>query len=138
MRIRSFFSVLAVVSVFSCKEPGLFTSYRDIGSFSSRVQGQNQALVHILDKYSSLPTNKEYKVKYANNNALPNEARQNALWYDKRKEVLSLEVDIPDGPSCSWKNVTKAVLEEAVKSSDGMRSLEYFAVPNQPTNTCLR
>jgi hypothetical protein len=138
MKTRSVVFVLAIGVVFSCKEPGLFSSYRDLGSFSSRVEGQNQALTYLLKNYNSLPTNGDYKLKYTNDNALPSEARANALWYNKNQETLGLEQDIPDGPSCYWKNVRKDILEQAVKSSDGMRAIDTLSVPNQPANTCLR
>ncbi len=138
MKTRSLTSILAVLAVFSCKEPNLFNSYRDIGSFDSRVEAQNHALAYILANYDSLPTNREYKVKYNNDNALPSEARQNALWYNKREETLKMEVDIPDGPSCTWKNVRKDILEKATKSSNGMIALDTLATPSQSANTCRR
>ncbi|MCK8496126.1 hypothetical protein M0L20_29940 [Spirosoma sp. RP8] len=139
MKIRSAISILAVVSIFSCKEPNLFNSYRDIGSFSTRIEGQNQAISHILGKYGSLSTNdKSYKVKYTRSNAPSSEHPQNALWYNKSQEVLGLEVSPPDGVSCSWKNVTKDILERAAKSSNAMLTIDSLAVPSQPTNTCLR
>jgi hypothetical protein len=139
MKTRSVISILAVVSVFSCKEPNLFNSYRDIGSFSSWVEGQNRALALILDKYGSLSTNnKPYKVKYTNNNAPSSEARVNALWYNKSQQILALEISPPDGAACHWKNVTRDILERATKSSNGMLTIDSLAVPGQPTNYCLR
>jgi hypothetical protein len=138
MKTRSVISLLVVVSVFSCKEPGIFSSYRDLGSFSSRVEGQNQALAYFLKNYDSLPKNKSYKIKYTRENSPSSEHPQNALWYNKSQEVLSLEVSPPDGAACSWSSVRKDVLEKAVKLSDGMRAIDTLSVPNQPANTCLR
>ncbi|GAB3753688.1 hypothetical protein [Spirosoma pomorum] len=137
MKYRSFSLLLVFVSAFSCNEPGILSRYRDLGSFSSRVEGQNKALAYFLKNYDSLPRNAPYRIKYAKNNPLPSEHPENALWYNKSEEILSLEVSPPDGPACYWKSVRKDVLEEAVKSIDGLRTLDTLAMPGQPTNTCL-
>jgi hypothetical protein len=139
MKTRSVISILAVVSIFSCREPNLFSPYQDVGSFDSRVEGQNRALALILHKYPSLANNnRSYKVKYTRNNAPSSERAENALWYNKSQQTLALEISPPDGAACHWKNVTRAVLERATKSSNGMLTIDSLAVPGQPTNYCLR
>ncbi|GAB3752625.1 hypothetical protein [Spirosoma pomorum] len=138
MKTRSLISILAVVAVFSCKQPAVLIPYQELGSFNSRVDGQNYALADILNNYPLLSPNKIYKVRYANKNARPSEARENALWYDKRQHILSMEVSPPDGPACYWENVSKDILEQAVKSNNGMLTIDSLAKPYQPANTCLR
>lgn len=138
MKTRSGISILAIVSIFSCKEPAVLIPYQELGSFNSRVDGQNYALANILNNYLLLSPDKVYKVKYANKNARPSEASENALWYDKRQQILSLEVSPPDGPACYWENVSKDILEQAVKSSNGMTTIDSLAKPYQPANSCLR
>ncbi len=137
MKTRSIVSILAVVSVFSCKEPNLFNRYRDLGSFSSRVEGQNKALAYFLENYNSLPTSGSYRIKYAQDYSPSSGHPENALWYNKGQEILSLETSPPDGPACFWKNVKLDVLEKAVKSSDGLRAVDSLSLPGQPIKTCL-
>jgi hypothetical protein len=138
MRIRSIRYLLAVGAVFGCTASDLFSSYAELGSFSSRVEGQNQALAHLLKNYNSLSINRVYKVRYSNDNARPDEHRDAAIWFNKTQEKLQLEISIPDGPSCSWENVRKDILEQAVKSGNGMLTIDSLTKANQPTNTCLR
>ncbi len=138
MKATSIGYILALGAFLGCKEPNLFSPYRDVGSFSSRVEAQNQALAEIVKNYGSLPTNKDYKVKYTNANALPSEYRQSALWYNKTDQTLKLELSIPDGAACIWKKVSRDVLEQAIKSNDGMLIVDSLSTPNQPTKTCLR
>lgn len=138
MKISSIICLVTLGAILGCKELGLTDPYRDLGSFNSRVEAQNQAITHILEKYNSMPTDQYYKVKYDNKNAPPSEFRQNALWYNKRDETLKLELDVYSGPSCTWDKVTRDVLEQASKSNDSMLKIDSLTRPNQPTSRCLQ
>lgn len=133
---KLFLSAVALLT--GCESTGVDGGYHDLGVFSSRVQAQNIAIADILRNYGSLPTNGYYKVKYANNNALPNEHRENALWYSKGESTLRLEVDVNSGSVCSWQEVSRSVLEQAVKSTDSMNKIDSLAKPNQPYAQCLK
>ncbi|GAB3993971.1 hypothetical protein GCM10028807_30570 [Spirosoma daeguense] len=109
----------------------------DLGTFNSRAKTQKYAIGDILKNYGSLPSG-YYKLKYANEKALPTEHRENAIWYSESEEKLMIEVDINSGPDCTWEKVTRTVLEQAYKSSDSMLKVDSLSKPNQPTSQCLK
>jgi hypothetical protein len=119
-----------------CNLSAINGGYKDIGGYSSRSEGQKQAINNILKNYGSLPKNGHYKVKYANRNSPPTEERENAIWYSRSESELIFEADVSSGPMCRWKEVSKAVLEQASKSANSLAAVDSLSKPEQPFRQC--
>lgn len=111
--------------------------YKDLGTFDTKLDAQNQAVAFILNKYGSLPRQDHYKVRYSFRDARPNEFSRNALWYHKELAELALEVDIHSGSVCRWTDVNETILEQATKSTNSLTRIDSLATPNQPFSQCL-
>ncbi|GAB2594896.1 hypothetical protein [Spirosoma areae] len=141
MKIMKLFGKAAILLsslLVGCDIAAITGGYHDLGRFSSRIAAQNHAIATIFKKYGSLPNKGYYKVTYANANSLPTEHRENALWYNKSDSTLALEVDVNSGTVCNWQQVSRAVLERATKSVDGLSKIDSLAKPNQPFSQCFR
>lgn len=119
-----------------CDSGNISGRYHNIGVYGTKLNAQNGAIKHIIAKYSSLPDNGYYKVKYSVTNTLPTEARENAIWYDKGKAELVFEADVASGPMCTWREVSKTVLDQASKSASSLSKVDSLAKPNQPLSQC--
>jgi len=120
----------------SCDPNSINGGYHNVGTFNSRAEGQKQAISTILKNYNSLPSTGHYKVKYTNRNSPPTERGENAIWYSKSESELIFEVDIASGPMCRWKEVNKAILDQATKSANSLSKIDSLAKPNQPFSQC--
>jgi hypothetical protein len=136
LNLKNLISLLSLLSL-SCDPNSIGGGYHDIGTFNSRVEGQKQAINNILKNYGSLPSRGHYKVKYAYRNSPPTEQRENAIWYSKSESELIFEVDVASGPICRWKEVSRAILEQAIKSTNSLSKVDSLAKPNQPFRQCL-
>ncbi len=112
-------------------------TYKDLGTFDTKLEAQNRAVNFILSKYSSLPENEHYKVLYSFRDAKPGDYSRNALWYHKQLQQVGLEVDIHSGMICQWTEVNKRVLEQAIQSTNSLTKIDSLAKPNQPRSQCL-
>ncbi len=112
------------------------SGYHDIGKFSTKNDAENGGIAYILKKYDSLPKEGYYKIKYSMTNRVPTERSPNSLWYNKNEAKLALELDIGSGTACKWSDVTKAVLEQALKSNTGLSKMDSLAKPDQPLGQC--
>lgn len=119
-----------------CDFTAIDSGYKDIGTFNSRAEAQRQAINTILDKYGSLSTSGYYKVRYANRNSPTSEDPENAIWYSLKDSELVFEADVHSGPVCRWKQVSKAVLEQASKSTTSLATIDSLAKPEQPFRQC--
>ncbi len=119
-----------------CDSGNISGQYHNIGVYGTNLNAQNGAIRHITAKYSSLPDNRYYKVKYSVTNALPTEGRENAIWYDKGKTELVFEADVASGPICTWREVSKTVLDQASKSASSLSKVDSLAKPNQSFGQC--
>ncbi len=108
-----------------------------MGTYDTKIEAQNKAIIYILGKYESLPSDGYHKVVYSFRDNLMGEPSKNALWYNKRDIKLGLEVDVNSGIACSWKEVSKSVLEQASKSKNGMVEIDSLSNRDQPTAQCL-
>jgi hypothetical protein len=104
--------------------------------YKTKLNAQNGAIKHIIAKYNSLPDNQYYKVKYSVTDPLPNEERENAIWYDKGKAELVFEADVASGPMCTWREVSRTILDQASKSANSLSKVDSLAKPNQPFGQC--
>jgi hypothetical protein len=109
----------------------------NLGIYDTRVEAQNKAISHILEKYESLPKDGYYKVVYSFRDNAPNTRSKNSLWYNRGSKELGLEKDVNSGPACLWQEVSKSILEQAGKSTDGMIRVDSLSKPYQPTSQCL-
>ncbi|SFC85811.1 hypothetical protein SAMN05216167_102608 [Spirosoma endophyticum] len=137
MKVLSKSCLILIFILTGCKPTGLNGSYKDLGEFESRIEAQNQAITNILDQYNSLPQNDYYKVRYSVRNSAPTERSENALWYHKELSSLALEQDIHSGAVCRWQEVSKVVLEQAIRSANSLIKIDSLSKPNQPFRQCL-
>ena len=137
MKKLSNYCLLLLGSMVGCISNPFSDGYKDLGTFDTKVEAQNQAVAHILSKYNSLP-DKDYKVLYNFRDARPGDVSRNALWYNKNSNDMAIEVDINSGAACRWSEVGKIVLEQASRSSDSMIKIDSLSKPNQPTSQCLK
>jgi hypothetical protein len=133
--VKSLIGLLPLLCL-GCDPNSIGSGYHDIGTFNSRAEGQKQAINTILKNYNSLPSTGHYKVKYANRNSPPTEERENAIWYSKSELELIFEVDVASGPICRWKEVDKAILDQATKSINSLSKIDSIAKPSQPFSQC--
>lgn len=122
-----------------CDLASINGGYHDLGLYDTRIDAQNKAIADILRNYGSLPQNGYYKLKYAFRKPTPTAPtgqREHALWYNKNENQLALEVDVNSGIACKWTNVTRALLEEANKSTDSMSKIDSLGKPDQPIAQC--
>ena len=137
MKILRNSCLLLLGSIVGCTSNPFSDGYKDIGTFDTKLEAQNQAVAHILERYNSLPDNEDYKVLYNFRDARPGNTSRNSLWYNKSSTSLAIEQDIHSGATCRWKDVGKAVLEQAIKSSNSMMRIDSISAPNQPASQCL-
>ncbi len=119
-----------------CDPVSITGKYHNIGVYKTKLNAQNGAIKHIIAKYNSLPDNQYYKVKYSVTDPLPNEERENAIWYDKGKAELVFEADVASGPMCTWREVSRTILDQASKSANSLSKVDSLAKPNQPFGQC--
>lgn len=126
---------LSVLSV-GCDSIAINGGYHDIGRYNTKIEAQNSGIADILKNYGSLPQSGYYRIKYSISKTSPTERSPNALWYSKSEAKLALETDIGSGTSCTWAEVTRTVLEQAIKSTDSMSKIDSLAKPDQPIGHC--
>ena len=131
--------LLLLIFLAGCDPATINGGYHDLGRYSTRIEAQNGAITDILKNYGSLPLNGYYKIKYSFHYPTPSGSisqDSHALWYSKSEVKLALESDIGSGTSCTWTEVTRTVLEQAIKSTDSISKVDSLAKPNQPIAQC--
>ena len=118
-----------------CDSASINGGYRDIGKFSTRIEAQNGGINYILKNYESLPKG-DYKIKYSITNTTSTERSPNALWYNKDEARLAIERDLGSGTACKWTEVTRTVLEQALKATDSLSKIDSLAKSDQPLGQC--
>lgn len=121
--------------LFGCDFSSINSEYRNIGEFRTRIEAQNGGIDHILKNYESLPKG-DYKIKYSITNTTLVERSPNALWYNKDEARLAIERDLGSGTACKWTEVTRTVLEQALKATDSLSKIDSLAKPDQPLGQC--
>lgn len=137
MNYQKFFILIFFLNLFGCSSDIVNRGYVSLGIYDTRIEAQNKAICHLLEKYESLPKDGYYKVVYSFRDDAPDRRSKNSLWYDRGAEKLALELDVNSGTACSWQEVSKTTLEQAGKSADGMLKIDSLSKPNQPTRQCL-
>ena len=129
-------ALIALSNIFGCQADFVTGGYTELGTFDTKIDAQNRAIVFIVGKYGSLPE-KDYKVRYSFRDGGPSVRKTNALWYDKKSAGLALEIDINSGPVCRWRDVDRSILEKASLSVNGLAKIDSVAKPNQPMSQCM-
>ena len=136
MKISRKSYLLLLIFLAGCDPTTINGGYHDLGRYSTRIEAQNGAIADILKNYGSLPLNGDYKIKYSISKTSPTERSPNALWYNKAEAKLALELDLGSGVACRWTEVTRTVLEQALKSANSLAKIDSIAKPNQPIAQC--
>ncbi|AUD00482.1 hypothetical protein [Spirosoma pollinicola] len=128
---------LLIMLSIACDSDLLKSSYKELGTFDTKLEAQNKAITHILSQYGSLPQNEYYKVIYSFRDADPGDFSRNSMWYHKASNELAIEVDIHSGMACQWKQVSKTVLQQAAMSKKSLNKVDSLSRPNQELGRCL-
>lgn len=138
MKFTKIVCTFFVISLTGCYPNLLNESYKEIGTFDTKVEAQNKAVAYILNQYGSLPQNKYYKVLYSFRNVSHGDFNRNAMWYNKESNELAIEVDINSGIACQWKEVNKTILEQAAVSTNSLSKIDSLSKPNKElSQSCL-
>ena len=127
---------LLIVSLIGCSPDFLADTYKDIGTFNTRIEAQNQAINYLFNRYDALPQSKNYQVLYSFRDAGPNTRSKNGLHFNKEYNQLSLETDPGSGYVCRWRKVDRTILEQSLKSSNSLSKIDSLAEPQQPFAQC--
>lgn len=131
-----------LVSLVSCLE-NYSKNYRDLGKFGTRVEAENKAIQHLINDYTSLPTEDYYRVMYEfkDNQWQPKEGMTHlhALWYHKGNQQLKIELDFHSGTACGWSNVSLNTLQQVLQSKQGLVTLDSLVKLTNPEKvSCLK
>ncbi|GAB3776566.1 hypothetical protein GCM10028818_22440 [Spirosoma horti] len=128
---------LLIVACSSREPERAKNEYHDIGTFDKKVWALNQAITHLSNDYGKLPPNAYHKVRYTFRDAPIGEDSINALWYHKDSTILALEVNLTQGISCRWSEVSHIVLAKAAFKYNSLLEIDSLSKPKQPLSQCL-